>query len=503
MLDKTQHIYNLYLEQDRYHFLSRPRRFGKSLLISTLHELFTGNRELFKGLWIDSSDFEFGQHPVIHLDFSTISHASDTALRISLSNHLYDIARQYKIDIEPLSELKDIVRKLVTELAQINQVVLLVDEYDHPMLSYISRDIVIAEANQKVLKEFYDTIKGLDVYFHAIFVTGVTKFSKTSIFSGFNTLHDISENEEFCDILGYSEEEIDRYFGNALQTYAEKKHSTVENIKAEMKLWYNGYRFSTEEKKVYNPYSIAYFLKNKKLANYWFASGTPTFLIELLSKDPLIIHNIEGEEINESSFNSWDLGSTPIIAIMYQAGYLTIKGYSASLYTLGFPNEEVRRSVALILTGLLTKKEHRVIIDAFSKMRKALREEDITTFSSLFQSLLAGIPYQHHRRDEAFYHALFEFLVLGLGFEGESEVATSNGRIDFVLTTDTTVLLFECKLNLGPEKALNQILDKRYAEKYATRGKKIVLVGMSFNFDEKEFSIECIQQNIFQTQREL
>lgn len=331
-VDKTRQIYNLYRERNRYHFLARPRRFGKSLLISTLHELFTGNRELFKGLWIDSSDFEFTQHPVIHLDFSALQHESEQALRASLSARLYTIAQEYKVDIEPLEEIKDLLSELIPKLAEINQVVLLIDDYDHPLLSYIPQNPALARANLKVLTEFYDAIKGYDAHFQAIFVTGVTKPPKGTI-SGFNIYHDISEDKEFSDLLGYTEEEIDHYFKEALQAYSKEKSCSIQSIKSDMKDWYLGYRFSGDERKVYNPYTILCFLEDKRIAPYWFDSDTSTFLIELLSKDPLALYNIEDKAINASSLIFWDNGSIPIIPILYQTGYLTIKVYSTHFVT--------------------------------------------------------------------------------------------------------------------------------------------------------------------------
>ena len=330
-VDKTQCIYALYEEGNRYHFLARPRRFGKSLLISTLDELFKGNKELFKGLWIAESDFAFLKHPVIRLDFSGISHSSPVKLTRALTKNLIRIGEDYNIDLDEDDDIKELVNDLVSQLAKINKVVLLIDEYDHPLISYMNSDKAIALENQKVLKEFYDAIKSLDIHFRAIFVTGVTKFSKTSIFSGFNTLDDISESPKFSTLLGYTEEEITHYFGEKIAEYSVQKNTPETEVRLSMRQWYNGYRFSTNEIKVYNPFSIANYLQKMVLANYWFDSGTPSFLIELLGKNPMILHDIEGKSIDASSLKSWDIGSTPTIVILYQTGYLTIKNYSIPL----------------------------------------------------------------------------------------------------------------------------------------------------------------------------
>jgi Predicted AAA-ATPase/PD-(D/E)XK nuclease superfamily len=488
----------LYAEGNRYHLLTRPRRFGKSLLISTLSELFKGNKELFKDLWIAQSDFAFVKHPVVQLDFSGMSHSSPQSLENALAEHLVRIGKYYNIELDEKRRIKELVTDLVPQLAQINEVVLLVDEYDHPLISYVNKNDTLALENQTVLKDFYDAIKSLDIYFRAIFITGVTKFSKTSIFSGFSTLTDISESPKFATLLGYSEEEVSHYFGAKISEFSIQKGVPEGEIRSDMRQWYDGYRFSTSETKVYNPFSIVSYLQDMVLANYWFDSGTPSFLIQLLNKDPMILHDIEGKSIDASRLKSWDIGSTPTIVILYQAGYLTIKSYSMPFktisYTLGYPNEEVRLTVSQIIVGLLANKPKDVVTDSFHDLKAALLTDNIPLFCQTFQSLLDGITYHHHKRDEAFYHAFFEFLILGLGFEGESEVATSKGRIDFVLTTNTTIYLFEIKLDAPPEAAMKQIDDRCYADKYKTRGKRVILVGLSFEWKEKKLFIHCMQK---------
>ena len=300
-VDKTHRIYDLYAQRTIYHFLARPRRFGKSLLISTLSELFQGNKELFKDLWIYSSDFEFKKHPVMSLDFSSISHSSPFLLKEGLTQALVRIADTYEIAIKRDNQIKEIITELIPKLAKRNEVVLLVDEYDHPMISHISSDKELATENQKILKDFYDAIKSQEKYFRAIFVTGVSKFAKTSIFSGFNILDDISEDPRFCDLLGYTEEEISLYFSDFIADFAQQKNLSINKIKDDMRQWYNGYRFSINVTKVYNPYSIVFCFDRQELENFWFESGTPTFLIELLSKDITALYNIENITIDSSS----------------------------------------------------------------------------------------------------------------------------------------------------------------------------------------------------------
>ena len=282
-VDKTKTIYEL-IEADQFYFLSRPRRFGKSLLISTLKSLFLGQRELFKGLWIEtSSNYSWPEHPVIALDFSKLDSESPTTLKQTLSYTLQTIAELQGIDVSmaPSPGLK--LNKLVTESAKRNPVVVLIDEYDYPILSALDTPI-IAEENRKVLKNFFSVLKSLDGYMRAIFVTGVTKFSKTSIFSGLNNLNDLTMNKAAATLLGYTEEEIMHFFSPYVEIMAQERNQTFKNILQEMKYWYNGYRFSAKEIKVYNPYSVLNYLFEKEQHNYWLETGTPTFLIPLLRK---------------------------------------------------------------------------------------------------------------------------------------------------------------------------------------------------------------------------
>jgi hypothetical protein len=266
-VDKTEYIYNL-ITQGRYYFLSRPRRFGKSLLISTLKELFLARRHLFEGLWIDKhSDYDWQEYPVIHLDFSVIGHDTPEELKLGLLWSLNRIAERNGIQIQQAPSPGLQLQALVEKLAEKNKVVILIDEYDKPLLDHL-KDIPMAEAQRDVLRSFYETIKGLDAYLHAIFITGVSKFSKTSIFSGINNLNDISWDSESAQLLGYTSHEVVHYLSEYIEIIANRDQLTIGQINDIMKAWYNGYRFSEKDVRVYNPFSILYFLKKKKLANY-------------------------------------------------------------------------------------------------------------------------------------------------------------------------------------------------------------------------------------------
>ncbi|MBA3954273.1 AAA family ATPase [Candidatus Dependentiae bacterium] len=355
-VDKTQLIYNLYATGGRYYFLSRPRRFGKSLLISTLKELFSGNKQLFSGLSIESSDYDWQEYPVIHLDFSTIDHETALEFKINLMWALKNIAHSHGIDIAEAPSLGSKLSFLVRQLAQHKKVVILIDEYDKPLLDHL-QDPRRAQAQQVVLKSFYDTIKGLSEHLHAVFITGVSKFSKTSIFSGINNLIDITMEPEAAMLLGYTKDEIDLYFNEYINDLAADKDMSTEQVMQEMKLWYDGYQFSERaSQKIYNPYSVLYYLKTKKRANYWFSSGTPSFLISLIKNQYPVLEDIKDIELSADSLGTFDIDNIPLIPLLFQTGYLTITGYDpiTEKYQLNYPNAEVSESFQKYLVVALT-----------------------------------------------------------------------------------------------------------------------------------------------------
>lgn len=492
-VDKTEHIYNLYTKKDRYHFLARPRRFGKSLFISTLKELFSANKDFFKGLCIEQSDWPWKKHPILHLDFSTIAHRTTADLETSIHDRLDEVALLYGFDVTTKVTFEDKINSLIPKLAEINPVVLLVDEYDHPLLKHIN-NAEVASANQKVLKSFYEAIKGQDAYFRAIFITGVSKFSKTSTFSGLNNLQDISEKPAFAHILGYTQEEVEHNFKEAIEGFAKERHSTNSDIMNEMRFWYNGYRFSSREIKVYNPFCVLNYLKDRKLANYWFGSGTPTFLVETLKSDPTALFDLENSVVDSSSFDAFEIGHIPTLTLLYQTGYLTIKKYenifNTDTFTLGFPNEEVKRSMAILMLGVLTDQKKEYIDSALFRLRTALYRNDIDTFCQVLQTLFSRIPYQLHIEEEAYYHSLLQFLADLMGFDANSEISKSNGSIDLVVTTKNRIFVFELKLNHSASTGLKQIKDKRYHEIYQNSGKKMTLIGLSFHTKDKKLRID-------------
>jgi len=491
-VDKTELIYNLYATGDRYFFLSRPRRFGKSLLISTLKELFSGNKKLFQNLWIEKSGvWHWQEHPIIYLDFSALDHETAQEFKISLSAELETIAEYYEIALPKNLSVTALMRFLVRKLAATNKVVILIDEYDYPLLNSLDNS-KIAQLHLKTLKNFFTVIKSLSASVELVFITGVSKFAKTSIFSGINNLIDLTMTPEAAALLGYTRQEIEYYFAEYITELAQDKQNSREQILHEIEQWYNGYRFSSQEIKVYNPFSVLYYLKTKQLANYWFESGTPSFLVHLLKTQYTALEDIQDVELSADSLGTFDIEHIPLIPLLFQTGYLSITNYDkeTNKYKLGYPNTEVSLSFQKYLVVALTQNSPVTVERSVSLMIQALNNNNIDVFCELLQSLLAHIPYNLYIEQERYFHSLFQFLGSLLGLEVQSEIVTNRGRIDLVITTENYIYIFEFKFNTSPDVALKQIEDQKYYERYLLTRKHITLIGLAFNYKNKKLSLE-------------
>ena len=344
-IDKTKHIYNL-IKNGQYYFLSRPRRFGKSLLCSTFKEIFSGNKELFKDCWIYNSDFDWKQHPVVLLDFNAIKGKDSLELELSLSQEIDSIARENNVDLTGFTVLSNKFTNLIKQLSKKNKVVLLIDEYDKPLLENII-DKKKAEEFKKVLADFYETIKSVDSYLKFCFLTGVTKFSQVSLFSKLNNLDDISISEDASVLLGYTKEEIISYFKDYIKLSCKKLKKTEHELLLDLKKWYDGYCFYHEAEKVYSPFSILLFFKNSAFKNYWFQTGTPTFLINLIKEKGYPVIDVENLELSEVEMGAFEVDNISLKTLLFQTGYLTIlsKDSHVNLYKVSYPNYEVRFSL--------------------------------------------------------------------------------------------------------------------------------------------------------------
>jgi len=496
-IDKTEYIYNLFSRGGRYFFLSRPRRFGKSLLISTLKELFLGNKKLFENLWISTSDYKWQEHPIVHLDFSNIAHGTVNELKDSLIWTLSNIAKDYDIDISQAPTLPDKFVDLIKKLSLINKVVILIDEYDKPILDHI-KNLEEADRQREVLKSFYDAIKGLGLYLRAFFVTGVSRFSKTSLFSGLNNLNDISLDPDAAPLLGYTQHEIEERLAPHLEDFAKERAVSTPELLLDLKKWYNGYRFSRKELYVYNPFSVLYAVQKKEFVNYWYLSGTPTFLIHLIEKQYNSIEDINTLEFSQESLGNFAIDKIPLIPLLFQTGYLTISDYDqkTNKFKLDFPNFEVERSFTQFFVETLTQSSNGQLNRLSSQLIHALNTNDLAQFCSILTALFAHVPYTLIKKQEDYYHILFQFLLSLLSLESQSEILTNKGRIDLVLSTATHTYIFELKLNTSPEIALAQIKQRGYYERFLHQGKEVVLVGLAFTPKDKESQLKCIHETL-------
>lgn len=496
-IDKTKEILTL-IEAGSVFFLSRPRRFGKSLLVSTLKEIFAGNRNLFEGLYIYDK-MEWTKHPVIHIDFSVITYdKSVEVFEKSLDMLLIKYARQYDISLEN-ENLKDRFSELIQKMALTNKVVVLIDEYDKPIIDFITQPEK-AKANRDVLRSFYSILKSSDEHLRFVFLTGVTKFSQASIFSGLNNIRDITLEDKFSTLLGITKDELQHYFKDRITQLSARENISESRLFEQIRFWYNGYSWNGSDR-VYNPTSLLFLFEKMKFSNYWFSTGTPTFLIETMRKQNYDITEIEETEVGEFVLDSYDIDYLDINALLLQAGYLTVKkiyrlenDYS---YVLTVPNYEVKNSLFNYLISEYTKTPISKISPKYMKLKRTLINKDLEAFITIIRAIFAKIPYSllpgdkdpHYR--EAYYHSLFYLTLSLLGVKITLEVLTDKGRVDGVLELADIVYVIEFKRGTA-EEAIKQIDDKKYYEPYLDSDKEIVLLGVG-GFDEKNIKYVCRQ----------
>ena len=490
-LDKTRHIYNL-AESGKYYFLSRPRRFGKSLFVSTLRCLFEGKKDLFRGLWIEDR-WEWKKHPVIVVDFNEIGMDTPERLEQDIRRMLTSIGANLGIKIEKDLSLKQYFRELILQAKQKykEDVVILIDEYDKAIINHIGlgeERLQTAKRNRDILKEFYGVIKGADVsnVLRFVLLTGVSRFSRVSIFSELNNLEDITMSADYAALLGITEEDMVKYFREHIESLAVQGNMSYEAAKEQLRVFYNGYRFSNREIKVYNPFSVFRCLKEREFKNYWFETGTPTFLVNLIKENDYYVPEIETLQLRDTDFSTYDIEKLRINALLFQTGYITITGLvdrEENIYSLGYPNLEVKKSFLELLYCEYTSAEDTV---AFLKIKTSLKEGRIEEFIEIIRSLFAGITYDTGRRlTESYFHSLFYVMVSGAGVWTNSEVLTSEGRIDLAVEFKDRVYIMEFKCDQSSKEAIEQIKQKKYPEKYLHTGREISIVGINFSSDKK------------------
>lgn len=483
-IDKTQLIAEMLRAPKGIYFLSRPRRFGKSLLISTLKELFLGNKELFRGLWLYESDYAWPSYPVLHFDFSLERARSATEIIEIIGNYLQEMADQHKISLEKTNVQRQF-RHLIQQLAEQSEqkrVVILVDEYDYPIIDNIE-NVAEAERIRDVLKGFYTVIKALDSHVRFLLLTGVTKFSRVGVFSGLNNLTDLSMDARFAALPGITQTEIATNLSEYLEAFAQQHGQSVAEVWTQLERWYNGFRFSKSPLTVYNPFSLLQLFTVQDFRNYWFESGTPTFLIKLIKARNFALSELTDLRLEEIAFTSYEIERLDVLPLLFQTGYLTIKDYDPqrNVYTLGYPNYEVENAFMSWLLGAFSEIEQALSTSHLWRLIDALLARDLPSFFSTLHIFFAQIPYDLQVQREQYYQTIFYLIFTLIGLRVSAEKRTNQGRIDTVVELNNDVYLFEFKLDGSEATALQQIKDKGYADAYLGRGKTIHLVGVNFD----------------------
>ena len=481
-IDKTSWIYRMASSPGAY-FLSRPRRFGKSITVSMLHELYNGRRELFKGLWIEDKWDWSRKNPVIRISFKDVNF-EQRGLEDPLAERIEEVANNQQASLRSLSA-RDRLRELIIALSERGKVVVLVDEYDAPIVHYLGQNINQSLENREYLRGFYSVLKEMDVHLELVFLTGVSKFSKTGIFSGLNNLTDLTMHPQYATMSGYTQAELEHYFEEEITETSQQMNLTREALLVKLREWYNGYRFEENSGKVYNPVSVNNFFSQGKFENFWFATGTPTFLVNILKKEG--IYALHLEHISQLEFDSFDLEDIRPYGLLYQTGYLTIQSRDEyGLYTLDYPNLEVKDSMLAYLMEAYGGVSKGTGVSTAIRMEKSFMAGDIDGVMKALQSIFAHIPYQlYEKRPEKFYHAAIHLLFTYMGLRVRSEVCTSDGRVDSLVETPDRIYLLEFKLDNTAPEALDQILSRKYYRSAWELGKPVTCVGVNFSSETK------------------
>ena len=485
-VDKTALVYRL-VDNGKYYFLSRPRRFGKSLLISTLKAYFEGKRELFQGLAMEQLEQEWRVHPVLHLDLNIEKYASQESLDNILESNLVQWENLYGAEPSERSfslRLAGIIRRAYEKTGE--RVVVLVDEYDKPLLQSISNKS-LQDEYRATLKPFYGVLKTMDECIKFALLTGVTKFSKVSVFSDLNNLKDISMSPQFHDICGITEAELHAVFDEEVDKLAAANGQSREEAYDTLRQRYDGYHFCPDSAGMYNPFSVLWTLSELQYGSYWFSTGTPTYLVELMKEADLNPSELSGYEASASELDSVQIMVDNPIAVLYQSGYLTIKGYDARFktYVLDYPNDEVKEGFVNFLVPYYTYSKSANNATIIGSFVKSLERGDVERFMELLQSFMADIPYELVRNLEVHYQNAIYIITKLMGLYVQAEYRTSRGRIDLLVGTDKYVYIIELKLDGSAEEALAQINEKDYALPFAVDGREIVKIGANITSETR------------------
>lgn len=491
-IDKTEYVYRMTHSGGCYFFLSRPRRFGKSLLVSTFESYFSGKKELFEGLAIEKLEQEWMEYPVLHFDMSGGKHMEKEQLEDYLSNRLEAEERKWGIT-HTKRGANDRLTELITTAYEISgkQVVVLIDEYDAPMLD-VAHDKETLDVLRNLMRNFFSPLKMCEPMLRFVFLTGITKFSQVSIFSELNNIKNISLDDEYAGVCGITKEELLTQMSEDIDVLAEAQGMTREETIAKLKENYDGYHFSPASPDVFNPYSLLNCFDDKNFGAYWFSSGTPTYLINMLRKFKVLPAKIGRSLARSSAFDAPTENLKTITPLLYQSGYITIKGYDkmSQLFTLDLPNKEIKVGLFESLLPYYLEGMYAEEGDvAIAQMSVLIRQGDMDGALRLLQEFLGTVPYCNNTNYEGHYQqVLFIIFTLLTHFVVDVEVHTPNGRVDVVMETEDALYLIELKLNKSAQAAMQQINLKQYDQRFARCGKPIVKVGV--NFDAKKGNIE-------------
>ncbi len=486
-IDKTQYLVDFIDKGYKYVFLSRPRRFGKSLFASMIHAYYEGRKDLFEGLAMGEYEKDWVKHPVLHLDMSAAKHMDKDMLERYLADMLTDqeAVFGYKSEkLDPNIRLKDLV--VTANRLTDRKVVLIIDEYDAPLLDVVHEEQNLA-ALRRATQNFYSPIKSLDPYLEFVFLTGITKFSQLSIFSELNNLFNISMYDKYSAICGISSEELHTQMLPDVERLAEHLHLSVDETFERLKRKYDGYHFSKNSENVYNPFSLIKALASGDISDYWFDSGTPTYIIKLLQKYNVGLRDLTGQDAGVSDFDVSPENMTTVLPLLYQSGYLTIKHYDPmiDLYTLGYPNEEVRTGMVRSLAANYLTPAEGTNSSFVIKFVKAVIADDMEQALTLMRAYLAGVSYRLSNKTERDVQTIFYLVFSLIGSFIKVEEESAHGRADVVITLPSVVYVMELKFDGSADAALRQIDEKGYLIPYTADGKRQVKVGVIYSCEER------------------
>jgi hypothetical protein len=490
-IDKTKYIYDV-THPGKYVFLSRPRRFGKSLLTSTFDAYFSGRKELFKGLAIEKLEKEWKQYPVLHFSLASAKRGTVEDLDDIITMQIEDAESKYGIQQSEQNLTRRFTRLVKEIFAKTGtQVVVLIDEYDAPLLTVLHDSECLGQMRTE-LQAFYSPLKDLDPYLRFVFITGITKFSQLSIFSQLNNLKNISMKPPYAAICGITQEELEDNFREGIRALGDENKMTSEQVLAKLAQTYDGYHFAHKSPGVYNPFSLLSAMDNCDFDNYWFSTGTPTFLVNMLKHFHTDITKIDGSEAWASDFDAPTENMQSVLPLFYQSGYITIKNYDPIInrYTLGYPNEEVKVGLMRILVPYYVHTNTVEAGNAVAQMYLALRKDDMDSCLKAMQEFFTTIPYQENTlknapTTEGHFTAMLYVMFSLLNVYVYSQVRNAKGRLDILIKTDTTIYVMELKMNGDLAKALQQINNQDYTIPYQSDGRKVVKVAINFSTEER------------------